>query len=445
MTESGNYRVIVANEILCQTESDKPVNITVNPNPVSSTIEVSGETEFCGTDSVKLSVTDWTGYSYEWKRDEGLLPQSSNEIYVSASGTYTVNLVNEFKCERGASNAVDVLALPFPAKPVIQGTDETAFCNGEIIKYSFDNLGINEECIWSRNNETFADSIEEIIVTESGDYFLEIMNEIGCKSLPSSLKSIVFYESPSTPVLSIGTEAQIEICPDELSEISIANKNEAYIYHWTHNSNSIIPDVNTILAGVLAQGTYRVKADIQGCVSEEVRFDLVWKTAPDKPMVVADGGPVIYYLFCDNQDADLYQWYYNGDAIAGANQYYYVAHQNLGAYQLEISENDKECPIRSDVVNVPALSTGLDTPADGSLMLYPNPSSGEFVIELKNNYYGEAWLKIISMTGKILVHEELNKYAERLKESINIELLPGIYILELETGERNYFKRILIE
>ncbi|MCP4314198.1 MAG: T9SS type A sorting domain-containing protein [Bacteroidetes bacterium] len=440
----GSYSAEVVNPVASCTSMDN-IHVTVNPPPSPPVIELEGSAEFCGTDSVMLRVEYGEGYSYSWKKDGGPLHINSNELTVSKTGGYSLTILNQFNCSSEARDTIDILALEHPSKPVIQGTNQTAFCTGESLQLSYDILNSGEYCIWKKDNSTIESYVNQISIDETGDYHLEIVNDIGCPSPLSNIRSITFSNKPALPALSIGQDTLIEHCPDEIIEIAITNSNEDYSYLWYHNGEVISDLEKDGLNGPMAPGNYQVKASDQGCESELRKFTHLWKDAPDKPAIFANNGPVVYYLFCENQNASTYQWYYDGDPIPGASDYFYVANQNLGTYQLEIGEDDKECPIKSNLVTIPEVQTGLPSNVLAQMFkIYPNPNNGVFFYEFSHDYQGRMVLKLISIEGKTISNEVLYKNTYTLKGDIQIHSAPGAYLMILETGQNVYVERVLV-
>lgn len=105
---AGNYRVTVTDANGCSAISGVTTVTVLNTQPV--TITPSGTTTFCQGDSIQLSAS--AGLSYFWL--PGL--QTSQSIYVSQSGTYTVQASN------GTSAQITVNVMDKPLTPSITVT-----------------------------------------------------------------------------------------------------------------------------------------------------------------------------------------------------------------------------------------------------------------------------------------------------------------------------------
>ena len=134
-----------------------------------------------------------------------------------------------------------------------------------------------------------------------------------------------------------------------------------------------------------------------------------------------------------------YQWYYNGNSIPGASDYFYVATQS-GDYNL-IATDTNGCEV--EVVNndvIASIQSPVDPPKDGSdvadnkqLAIFPNPVSGYLSI---TNY---------SLAGTATTEISIfNVLGEKIYSDPNLQSLtvdcesfpPGIYFLEIKASDK---------
>lgn len=86
---SGNYSVRVSAGNSCQATSSA-VSVTVNPTP-TATITAGGATSFCSGNSVVLTSSSGTGYTYQWYRNTVAINDATQSTYtVTTGGDYTV-------------------------------------------------------------------------------------------------------------------------------------------------------------------------------------------------------------------------------------------------------------------------------------------------------------------------------------------------------------------
>jgi len=95
---------------------------------------------------------------------------------------------------------------------------------------------------------------------------------------------------------------------------------------------------------------------------------------------------------------DNYQWYQNGNAIPGASGASYIPQDTiLSLYSVTASICD--CIIRSDTVNF--RETGIMPPESlADLRIYPNPTSGNIVVELPPGRWAGGKLTVFNTAGQ---------------------------------------------
>lgn len=138
ITTPGNYtlRTVLGG---C-TSAVANFNIATTPAPEPPTIQVTGVTNFCPRDSVKLTASE--GFSsYNWSHGA-----ATREVLVRTGGNYTVAGINAEGCRSNPSTAVVVTLKPEPNPPALvqvadslkvtnaqSGVTYTWFRNGDLI------------------------------------------------------------------------------------------------------------------------------------------------------------------------------------------------------------------------------------------------------------------------------------------------------------------------
>ena len=104
---SGVYSLKISNSSGCITKTE---NVTVNTLPVPSAplISAATPTTFCQGDSVTLSITNTTGYTYQWKLNGGAVGSASNQLIAKNAGSYNIVVSNSSGCS-ASSNSVNVV------------------------------------------------------------------------------------------------------------------------------------------------------------------------------------------------------------------------------------------------------------------------------------------------------------------------------------------------
>jgi len=132
-----------------------------------------------------------------------------------------------------------------------------------------------------------------------------------------------------------------------------------------------------------------------------------------------------------NQGAVSYQWYYNGNLINGATDYFYLA-QASGSYNVVCADLNG-CEVEAVIFDVvagisPTLFEGKDAVAD------PNPFAGEIKI---------------SSAGKMIVFNDLGqkvfeKEITHAAQAVDLSFLQkGVYLLRLENRGRTFQQKLV--
>jgi len=84
--------------------------------------------------------------------------------------------------------------------------------------------------------------------------------------------------------------------------------------------------------------------------------------------------------------------------------------------------------------------TGVDELAKGQMRIYPNPTSGDFELEL--NFNGDVIIKVINMLG-VTVYEDNVSASGEFTQTISLNGFEnGIYFIAIQTGEKTSVKKL---
>jgi uncharacterized repeat protein (TIGR03803 family) len=132
-----------------------------------------------------------------------------------------------------------------------------------------------------------------------------------------------------------------------------------------------------------------------------------------------------------------YQWIncLDNDLLTGETSQSFTAN-TPGNYAVIIS--DQECTDTSACYTI--LPTDLSEPPNDKITLYPNPSTGSFTINL-GQVYPEAWITVTNPEGERILQE---KYLNTDKIKISEAILPGLYFVNVNTGDSDVVLKIVI-
>ncbi|MBL7904660.1 MAG: PKD domain-containing protein [Bacteroidales bacterium] len=243
VTSSGIFSVTVSTLSGCSSLPSAPVSVLVNPYPATPVITALGATTFCNGQSVVLSAT--AGFaSYLWSN--GAVTQN---ITVTESGSYTVVVSDAIGCSSQASAPVSVTVLQ-PATPAITANGPINFCTGGSVMLSAP-AGF-AAYLWSNGEIT-----QNITVTVSGSYSVQVTDAMGCISDPSNIIAVNVYP-PSTPPV-IFANGPTSLCDGETVTLMAPAGYAVYVWSNGQTTQNII---------VSTPGNYFVTVtDVNGCTS----------------------------------------------------------------------------------------------------------------------------------------------------------------------------------
>lgn len=264
---SGTFALQVIDANGCISPASLPSVVTVNPLPAQPQITASDTLTFCVGETVTLSAP--TGFTYLWSNAD-----TTQDIIVSQSGTFTVSVRDVNGCLSPASPAVQVTVNPLPVQPTILPSGPLAACDGDTLTL---NAPAGFTYLWS-NGATQQD----IAVTTSGAFDVVIQDANGCEN-SSATSAVTFYSLPAQPTIT--PLANLTACEgDTVSLMAPAG----FSYQWSNG------DTTQVVSIVNSTSLSLVTIDSIGCESPaSASVSVVLDTLPLQPTIVANQNPAI--------------------------------------------------------------------------------------------------------------------------------------------------------
>lgn len=178
----------------------------------SPTVSTSGALSFCSGESVTL--TSSSGATYLWSNGA-----STQNINVTASGSYSVKVTNSNQCLSSSSETVVVNVKPTPAKPVITPSGSLDLCQGT-------SMTLNSNALTGNSWNTGATS-QIINVSSSGSYQVKVTDN-GCESEYSDIVQVNVKPAPATPTIT--ASGALTFCS---GDSVVLTASAAYRYLWS--------------------------------------------------------------------------------------------------------------------------------------------------------------------------------------------------------------------
>jgi len=137
-----------------------------------------------------------------------------------------------------------------------------------------------------------------------------------------------------------------------------------------------------------------------------------------------------------NAGAVSYQWYHDGNLVNGATNYFFVA-QASGDYNV-VATDANGCEVEAVIFDVIAEIKPVADNGNIELVVFPNPVSSYLSIDSR----------YINAEGTITIYNMLGEkvYADVDYRQLTLDcrlLSPGMYWLEISSGEKKFHARFL--
>lgn len=366
----GTYAVTITTPAGCSASANIEIDIleSVTLNGVTNTAPNCLD----GSSNVQLLANvfppDDGSYSYEW-REEGVGLIGTNSVATipnateADNGTYTVVVYNGEGCasEMGET-VIDSQDKPAtPAVPQLTGGTTPPFCIDDMYRLitSGDYVGTNITYYWNTPNGTNIPTSAPMfdIITASlpnaGSYSVYVVVD-GCTSDESAGFIVDVVDVPQ-----ITASSNSPVCRGELLQLETEFFPGA-TYSWkgpngftSSTSNPILNTSNPEIIG----GPYFIFTELNGCLTDTVRVDVVIEDLPNTP-VLDNSGPICV----DDPFATLTLSVDSASAIDGATYVWYD--ENLMPISAELTDLEFE------------LTNFEDYNSDGTFNFYVRSNNG---------------------------------------------------------------------
>jgi PKD repeat protein len=268
------------------------------------------------------------------------------------------------------------------------------------------------------------------------DNGFSIAPNIGQEGLPNFIQSI-FTEAPALPVALFNTPDN-HICPGTCTDFTNLSVNGlTYLWSFPGANPSTSTDINPTNICYNTPGNYLVSLISSNAAGSDTlslsNFITVYPNPP--PQGISQNGDTLFAI----QGAVSYQWFYDGNLLPGATDYFYVA-SGSGDYNV-VATDANGCEVEAAIFDVIADITE-GSGEENILMVFPNPADAYLFIsglpESRGNGITSDEIIIYSLVGeKVIDIRNTSNHDEEMK--IDIRTLPaGLYIVEITSAEKNF-------
>ncbi|MDB2573002.1 hypothetical protein N9X81_04685, partial [Schleiferiaceae bacterium] len=319
VSASGSYSVMLTNADGCSTTTSAAA-VTVNTPPTAS-ITSTGTGAICAGSSETLSATSGMS-SYQWYANGTAITGATSATYTAtASGNYSVSVVDANGCSDISTNYAITNAAPPVA--TITNAGSSVLCSGGSATLSAPS-GMSSY-LWSDGSTT-----QSITTSTSGNYTVTVTNAGGCSA--TSTAAAITTSSITTP--SISSSGSTTLCSGSNVTLSVPTGYSSYL--WSNGAT-------TSATSVSASGNYSVTlTNADGCSTTTTATSVTVNTPPTASITSTGTGAI-----CSGGSETLsgptgmtsYQWYLGGNAISGATSASLTA-TAAGTYSLSVVDGN---------------------------------------------------------------------------------------------------------
>ena len=338
VSTNGDYYATITDDFGCSATTDTVEFL--NYDDPSDTIWASSATTFCDGNTVLLSVSNNSVYS--WNTGD-----STQNVSIGASGSYWAEVTDSNGCSV-QTDTIAVTVNPLPVE-VITNVGSSVYCDGDSTVLSLTGQNTYQ---WSTGATT-----DDISVFTSGDYFAMLTDSNGCQNYSDTV-AITVNALPSDSLVVSGNT---EFCDGD-SVIIGALSNVSYLWSTGDTTQQVVVSNTSVITGVVT--------DANGCTRQLDTAHITVNPLPNDSIYAA--GPTTFCLgdsvVIVSADAGAMHLWNTLDTsssiVANASGMYYVG-----------LVSDKGCISASDTIDVVVNPNPNPTVTiNGSLDLCPGDS-----------------------------------------------------------------------
>ena len=238
------------------------------------------------------------------------------------------------------------------------------------------------------------------------------------------LDTVYVYETPTSPQVNYD---------DNLLILSAISDSLNLSYQWYFNQ-SPIPGANSLSYSPVYSGFYYLLATNEyGCSasSEEQLITICDDEYTPDIDISFDTLSFIQSSYFD------YQWLFEGQEIAGANSFFFLA-QETGNYSLLLTDQWGCKFISNDIFFSSVSVYNLDK---NKLSIYPNPASNYIDVLVPSSNSDFDFIQIFDMQGRLVYSQKLWQAKHRIDVS---KIERGSYLIKVLSGKQELAKRIIL-
>jgi PKD repeat protein len=428
-----------------------PILVNAIGSPTVSIAITSGTNPSCSADPMTFTATSTNGGTspvYQWKKNgvNTVIGTTYTPTLPANGDIITCTVTSNGPClsantATSAGTTISLISSPIPGVSIAVTAGTNPSCSGSSITFTATPSNatnpayqwfLNGTPITGAQNQTYTS-----VAAINGDVITcQVSSTVACTETTTSTGTTIVVPAEAT----VNFISDIEVCGENIAPTIFSSTPLGADYTWTNSNTSIglaasgtdgLPAYTAVNGtGSPVTATITVTPAINGCPGTPSSYSI---TVNPTPAITQSG------MILTSSSASSYQWYRNGQLIAGAVNQTYNANQ-VGSYRVIV--NGGGCP--SNTINVGTTGiTQLDN--DCFFTVYPNPNDGNFFVSFDVAEKDTYVVKMISVLGALVYQESLTDFNGSYSKQMNLnDIAKGVYLISLSTTHSELVKKIVL-
>jgi len=252
-----------------------------------------------------------------------------------------------------------------------------------------------------------------------------------------SSDTVWVFENPDAPIIT--DISATSFCDGEMLVLFSSYDEDN---QWFKDGTELLNETDSELE-VTEPGLYSVVyTDLNGCsaVSEEVNIEFF--DIPEEPEYFNENNLLSLLETINYPGNYTFQWYQNNEILIGETDIFYCTMED-GEYTLEVTDSETGCIniyTENIVYNaeVACFVSTDDLAKNWNLQVFPNPVMDVMNISFDSPFSEDINLTVYDLLGRRQYFEVFDQHGySSFKTEINLnDLISGLYLLEIKTGEQ---------
>lgn len=383
-----------------------------------------------------IALTGLGAESYTWS-GIGLNNTSGNvvEALPTQAGSYTYQVIgNNGEC----SSNPQTITLQFNSLPEVEiSANTTALCEGQSL--SLTASGANTY-FWDGPGITGNTGANVTITPTAGQHIFQLIGtESGCESEPASIE----IDVAPMPILS----AELSSNPACLGDTLFLEANGATQYFW--NGPDLLSFTGSNVQAIPSQTgevVYQLTGTVGECQAQPISIPVTVAHSPlsvSVEMGVCAVGNILFEATVINGGTQPnILWYHNGIAVWSGASYNLFGAQNGDLVYCEVTAlNPPICTaplmVQSEPLVIDCLTSTNEISELENLQLFPNPNTGQFMLNLEVRQAFSGHVIILNHLGQQVLSRQIEGYPGKQQEAFVLSnATAGLYHLLITAQKR---------